>query len=92
MNYVERSEEVTSDEGFLKRVHETVFIGLRKCPKCGASAHTHRLTLDDTLKKIRIDYIDAGSDFYEVRCGQCGKHTKPCITLEGAVGLWNDKR
>ena len=92
MNYVERKQEIASDDGFLQRVFETVYIGLRRCPKCGASAHTNRLNIDDIPLEIRMDYIDAGDDFYEVRCEKCGRHTKPCLTLEGAVNLWNDKR
>lgn len=92
MNYVERKQEVLSDEGFLHRVHETVFIGLRKCPKCGGHAHSHRVNLDDLPVHVRADYIDAGDDFFMVKCEDCGKHTKPFRTLEGAVTEWNDKR
>ena len=92
MNYVERKQEVASDDGFLQRVFETVYIGLRKCPKCGGSAHTHQLDIEDIPLNIRMDYIDAGNDFYEVRCEKCGRHTKPYNTLEKAVTEWNDKR
>ena len=92
MNYVERKQEVLSDDGFLQRVHETVYIGLRKCPKCGNRAHTHHLNIDEMPVEIRMDYIDAGDDFYEVKCEKCGKHTKPFLTIEGAVTEWNNAK
>ena len=92
MNYVERSEEVVSDDGFLQRVFETVYIGLRKCPKCGGSAHTKTINIDDIPLSIRMDYIDFGDDFHLVECEECGHHTRPFMTIEGAVTEWNDKR
>lgn len=92
MNYVERKQEVLSDDGFLQRVHETVYIGLRKCPKCGGRAHTHQLNIEDIPMDIRMDYIDAGDDFWMVKCEDCGLKTQPCISIEKAVTLWNDKR
>ena len=92
VNYVERKQEVASDDGFLQRVFETVYIGLKKCPKCGGHAHTKQVNIDDLPVEIRADYIDAGDDFYMVKCEKCGKHTKPFRTLEEAVNTWNDKR
>ena len=92
MNYVERKEVVANDEGFLQRVFETVYIGLKKCPKCGGSAHTKQLNIDDLPVEIRADYIDAGDDFYMVKCDNCGKHTKPFRTLEEAVNTWNNAK
>ena len=92
MNYVERKQEVISDEGFLQRVHETVFIGLKKCPKCGASVHTQEVNLDDLPLEIRADYIDAGDDFHMVKCDKCGRHTKPFRTVEEAVNSWNSAK
>lgn len=91
MNYVERKQELLSDDGFLQRYHETVFIGLRKCPKCGGSAHTKTINIDDMPVELRWDYIDAGDDFHIVECEQCHKKTKPHMTIEGAVTEWNDK-
>lgn len=92
MNYVERSEEIISDDGFLQRVHETVFIGLRKCPKCGAKAKSKPLNIEDLSVDVRADYIDAGDDFYIVKCTnpKCNCKTKPCTTLEEAVNIWNN--
>ena len=92
MNYVERRQEVVSDDGFLQRVFETVYIGLRKCPKCGASAHTKRLDIEDIPVNERWDYIDAGNDFWIVECSECHHKTKPHNSIEGAVITWNDKR
>lgn len=92
MNYVERKEEIISDNGFLQRVFETVYIGLRRCPKCGGRAHTHNVNIDELPLSIRMDYIDAGEDFYLVKCEECGHKTKPYLTLEKAVETWNDKR
>ncbi len=91
MNYVERKQEVLSDDGFLQKVHETVYIGLRKCPKCGGRAHTKTINLDDMPVEQRWDYIDAGDDFHIVECEQCHKKTKPHTTIEGCVIEWNDK-
>ena len=92
MNYVERKQEVISDDGFLQKVHETVFIGLKKCPKCGGKAHTKQVDIDDLPVEVRADYIDAGDDFYMVMCGKCGKHTKPFRTVEEAVNSWNSAK
>ncbi len=91
MNYVERKQEVVSDDGFLQRVFETVYIGLRKCPKCGGKAHTHQVDIEDIPLNLRMDYIDAGSDFHIVKCEDCGFKTKPYLTIEGAVKAWNAK-
>ena len=92
MNYVERKQEVVSDDGFLQRVFETVYIGLRKCPKCGGSAHTRQVDIEDIPLNLRMDYIDSGNEFHIVKCEDCGHHTKPYMTVEGAVKAWNDKR
>lgn len=92
MNYVERKQEVLSDDGFLQRVHETVYIGLRRCPKCRGRAHTKPINIDEMTVEQRWDYIDAGDDFYIVQCEQCGYKTKPFLTIEKAVETWNDKR
>ena len=91
MNYVERSQELISDDGFLQRVHETVFIGLKRCPKCGGKAKSFTVDLEDLPLGIRADYIDAGDDFRIIKCTQCGNKTKPYITLEEAASEWNAK-
>ncbi len=91
MNYVERSQEAISDDGFLQRVHETVFVGLKRCPKCGASAHTQEVNIDDLPVEVRADYIDAGDEFYMVKCSGCGRATRPFPTIEGAATEWNTK-
>ena len=92
MNYVERNQEVISDDGFLQRVHETVRVGLRKCPKCGASAKSVTVNIEEIPEEYRADFIDAGDDFYMIKCSKCKHHGKYFLTLERAAEDWNDKR
>ncbi|MBQ7215225.1 MAG: hypothetical protein IJP54_06025 [Synergistaceae bacterium] len=91
MNYVKRSQELISDDGFVQRYHETVFVGLKRCPKCGSSVHSKAVNIDDLPVEIRADYIDAGDDFYMVKCEACGRHTRPFATIEEAASEWNSK-
>ncbi len=92
MNYVERTQEIISDDGFLQRIHETVRVGLRKCPKCGSSAKHVNVNIEEIPEDERDNFRDFGDDFYMIKCKKCKYHSKLFTTLEGAAESWNDDR
>ena len=92
MNYVKREQKIISDDGFLQRIHETVHVGLKKCPKCGSSAKTVRLDLDDIPEEFRADFADKGGDFYIIQCSKCKYRTDFSLTIEEAAAQWNEEK
>ena len=75
--WVERKEEVMSDDGFFQRVHETVTVRLKRCPFCGHPAKTEGVNTED------------GTDFMTVKCLACGISTKLSPDYEEAANFWN---
>ena len=76
--YVSRTEEVLSDDGFFKRVHEHVTVRLRMCPFCGAPGKTREAETDEGVK-LRIV------------CPACEVGTTECEDYEDAAMAWNKR-
>lgn len=77
--YVERHENVVSDDGFLQRVQETVIVKLKPCPHCGHPGKTVHLETED-------------GEMIAVKCQACRISTAGYETHEEAAMAWNKRR
>ena len=79
--YVKRTEQIISQDGFFSKVHEHVAIYLKRCPFCGGKAR-HGI-YNDTEDYLDHDYI---------YCEVCGNRSAYTDSTEQAADLWNARK